>query len=413
MTSRVQAASARIAATSAAVPFEGAPLSVMALSLCDMAGRRLLLVAADVIWFSDQSADRLRTAIARGASLDEACVILAASHTHGSPQPDVRFPFGRRAPDWVARFEAAAVDAAARAASAPVSDVALMQGRAQLGVPAFVNRRRMAWYRNGARLRRRVQSLPDAARPVDHDICTLAARDPDGRIQAIIVHAACHPVALPRDAAGADFPGVVRERLQARYGSGVPVLFLQGHCGDVRPRLIRKPSSLKDHALELLIGPRFRPSRAGDAELIGNAVADAALRAIETARPIAADLAAAAGGVTLVDDTGAPVGRALDITAWRLAPDLHIVAASGEMLSGLASPDPGVLSVGYANGMAGYIAPESEYAGGGYEIDGFLKPFGLSRRFSPDTGQRFVAERTRLLAEVGSATTQPTKASAA
>lgn len=379
---------------------DAATLAVAVATIRDARGARVVLVSADSIWFPDTIAGRLREEIARKAGIDGAAIILAASHTHGSPQPEPRFPFGRSDPAWAASFERVALATAERALASPHAAVSLHFGRARVHPPVAINRRREAWYREGLRIRRRVQSLPNAARAIDDSISVLVARDSAQAIRGIIVHAVCHPVTLPRDAAGADFPGVVRARLQDRYGPHVPVLFLQGHCGDVRPRLVHEPAGFRDNVIETLIGPRFRDSHAGDTEAVGIAIADAAAIAIAEAKELEPSLGSAHVRIPLEDDTGAPVGRELDVTAWRIAPELQIVASSGEMLSGLASQDPRVLSVGYANGMVGYVAPEKEYAGGGYEIDGFLKPFGLKRRFSPDTERRFVAERAGLLARL-------------
>ena len=41
-----------------------------------------------------------------------------------------------------------------------------------------------------------------------------------------------------------------------------------------------------------------------------------------------------------------------------------------------------IISVGYTNGMIGYIAPKNEYKYGGYEIDGFIKRFNLKSRIN-------------------------------
>lgn len=363
--------------------------------------RRLVLICGDVIWFPDAMAWRLREGIARAANVDTSAVILAASHSHGSPQPEPRFPFGRSDPAWVARFERAVLATATEALAARPADVTLHFGEARISPLVAINRRRLAWYRDGVRLRRRVQSLPNAARTIDDRVSVLVARDGADAVRAIIVHAVCHPVTLPRDATGADFPGIIREKLQARFGAHVPVLFLQGHCGDIRPRLIHEPSGLKDHVIETLIGPRFRASREGDTETVGIAITRVAERAIAGAHALVPQFAHASSRLPLRDDAGASAGRDLDITCWRIAPGFDIVASSGEMLSGLASQEPGVLSVGYANGMAGYIAPASEYADGGYEIDGFLEAFGLQRRFSPGTERNFLTTRARLLAQIG------------
>lgn len=386
---------------------------VSALLLREKGRAPLVLLSADVIWFPDAVAARLRQAIARLAVTDEARIILAASHTHGCPQPEPRFPFGRRDPKWVELLERTVLEAAAAATGASPLAVTLHHGRAMADPPVAINRRRMAWYRAGLRIGRRVQSLPNAGRAADHLVRVVVARDDENRVRHVLALAACHPVSLPADTMGADFPGVLRHELQRKYGSDVAVTFLQGHCGDIRPRLIRSPSSLKDHLLEAIIGPRFRASREGDAEAIGAGLADAAVRAIAGATPMHPDFAAARSRLPLTDVEGVDVDRGLDVTVWRFSPDLTLVASSGEMLSGLAHPDAGVLSVGYANGMVGYVAPACEYAGGGYEVDGFLQPFGLTRRFAVDTERRFAATRADLLARVAGGAAASDRASAA
>ena len=63
--------------------------------------------------------------------------------------------------------------------------------------------------------------------------------------------------------------------------------------------------------------------------------------------------------------------------------------------------------------MVGYVAPAGEYAGGGYEIDGFLRPFGLQRRFAIETEPRFVAAREDLLSQVAGRAATGARASAA
>jgi hypothetical protein len=167
---------------------------------------------------------------------------------------------------------------------------------------------------------------------------------------------------------------------------------VQGFCGDIRPDLVQQSSGLKDHLRDAVIGRRFRPSRAGDAERLAEALTEAAARAEATARPVTRpNFACRRERLELMDIGGAATARHLDVTVWRLADDLRLVFAGAEMLSGLAARDDSTLSVGYANGMVGYIAPPEDYAGGGYEIDGFLARFGLAKRFSPEVGRSFRA----------------------
>ena len=48
-----------------------------------------------------------------------------------------------------------------------------------------------------------------------------------------------------------------------------------------------------------------------------------------------------------------------------------------------------IISIGYTNGMIGYIAPKNEYKYGGYEIDGFIKKFNLKSRISYEIESKY------------------------
>jgi hypothetical protein len=360
--------------------------------------RRLVLVMADVIWFADDSARRLRREIARIAGCDEAGVALAASHTHGTPQTDPRFGYGEYDAAFVRGLEDQVLATVSAALAHPAKVVSLSYGSCPVEPSVAVNRRRVAWHLSGRRLTRRVQNLPNRAAPCDNRARVLAFAGADGVLAGVLVHFACHPVCDPPGCLGPDYPGAMRTALRARLPEGAFVGFLQGSCGDVRPDLAHTPRGLKDHVVEAVIGQRFRPARAGDAEALGCALADAAARALTEAAAVdGGEAAAATEPLPLYGVSGRALDRALDVAAWRIG-TLGLAFAGAEMLSGLASPDARVFSVGYANGMAGYVAPASAYAGGGYEIDGFLERFAIPERLASDSADRYAALRDRLLA---------------
>jgi hypothetical protein len=354
-------------------------------------GQIAALASADLVWFGSDLADSLRTEIASRLGCDTAAVALCATHTHGTPNPDARFAYGEASKSLVEHIRGRVLEGVEAALAARPEEVEIAVGRA-LAPNIAVNRRRRAWTRRGIVPLRRTQSLPNHAREIDERISVLSFRAADGRPKALVSHFGCHPVADPATRRGADYPGLLREALKARHGSGVVCAFLQGFCGDVRPHLVRTPAGLKDHLREAVIGPRFRHSTVGDAERIAAALARAAEQAELAARSIKlTTFAFRRERLSLTDIDGEPTGRTLDVTLWRLGENLRLVFASAEMLSGLATAAKDTLHVGYANGMVGYIAPPEYYAGGGYEIDGFLGRFGLGKRFAPEAAQSFRA----------------------
>ena len=71
--------------------------------------------------------------------------------------------------------------------------------------------------------------------PSDHRNSILGLEDGGGRPLAAVLHHACDPVMLGPDshALSADYVGYARAALEAAIG--VPVLFLQGACGNINP----------------------------------------------------------------------------------------------------------------------------------------------------------------------------------
>lgn len=366
-----------------------APTEVQALVL-SCAGRTRALVGADVVWFGAAQAADLRREIAARIGIEERDVALCATHTHGTPNPDRRFAYGEFSDTLLDDMRGRILAAVEAAIGAAVRPVRLVFGQAEAPGIA-VHRRRIAWTRRGLRPIRRVQNLPNTLRPIDERVSVLALQSiDDGAYAAVITHFTCHPVADPRDCRGADYPGLLRTLLKARLGAATHCVFLQGFCGDTRPRLVHSPRGLKDHALEAIVGPRFRPARPGDSQALSEGIAAGALSALANGREIAAQSwSSGRKSLSLDDVNGDSTDRCLDVTFWRFDQDLRLIFANAEMLSGLAPGDAGTLAIGYANGMEGYVAPPEDYPGGGYEIDGFLARFGLSARFSPANATAF------------------------
>lgn len=85
--------------------------------------------------------------------------------------------------------------------------------------------------------------LLKAEGPVDPEVQTVWFEDFHGNHLAVIVNYASHVAILYGvPTASADFPGAMRGVLQGVLGDDVPVLYLQGACGNVAPMNTEKPS---------------------------------------------------------------------------------------------------------------------------------------------------------------------------
>lgn len=91
--------------------------------------------------------------------------------------------------------------------------------------------------------------------PVDPEVQAVWFEDAEGRALAVMVNYASHATNLyGGDAVSADFPGVMRGVLQSVLGTHMPVLYLQGCCGNVMCDDLSNPNRPKKIENALRIG---------------------------------------------------------------------------------------------------------------------------------------------------------------
>jgi hypothetical protein len=364
----------------------------------------LVLVSFDLAYASPELVETVRSACAEHGAPGVG-VLVAASHTHFAPSVVERFPrLGAFVPEY-ARFVASqARSLVEELFAAPGVEARLHHGAGRAA--HAVHRRRRDLVLCGARPARRWVMAPDESAPRDETVHAIALAAPGAPPAAILWSYACHPVGLPfADRVSADFPGAVRSALRARFGAGVPVVFLQGFSGDVRPCVLASPASLRERISRAVNGPQFgRFDGASFAAWCGG-VADAALRAADAAlasRPLDPAPRHATETLTfarLVDGRG-PLGS-VGFARMDLASDLALFAVAGEAMTehaalvrGLA-PGRTLVPVGCADAAVGYVPTSAMVRQGGYEGGECLPYFGVEGRFRDDASDAFrsVAER--------------------
>jgi hypothetical protein len=198
--------------------------------LLDDGRNRLALVTLDLgRTFGAASMDRVRQRVRHSAQVSQ--VFFFASHTHSGPVIEDRDPEDKP-PAWEVRALDRIGEAIERAA-------ARLQP-ARLGVgegSTFIghNRRliqpdgsvKMLW-RNAARV---------ATHPLDPRVALLRVDDRDGKVIAVLVNYACHPVVFGPDNLmySADYPSAMAEVVEGAFGKDSVCLFLQGAAGDINP----------------------------------------------------------------------------------------------------------------------------------------------------------------------------------
>ena len=368
------------------------PLELNAL-LLRAPGQTVAILTADLLFVTAELKARLLQAVGARLGLDEASLLVGASHTHTAPALDPGKPrLGPCDPDYAALVTERAAELLGRlAAIDPVPcHVDYRTGAADHAI----NRRRPGWHVSLRHLPYRgVRRAPNPGGPRDETLHVLTFSDPTDRPIAVLWSYACHPVGFPaRTRVSADFPGVVRRALRDAHGAELPVLFLQGFAGDVRPRETGATTRFTRRLAELVIGPvfaAFTPAQyAAWAGTLADRVVGVARGALRTRRPIAPVCRRERIALSALV-AGATAGR--DVTLQRVSPDpgLHLVAVSAEPVTAYGTAlrriCPGaVLPIGCIDSVFGYLPTASMLGERGYEDSTFMEPFGLAGRFRPD-----------------------------
>jgi hypothetical protein len=221
------------------------PLEINALLLTSNE-RKCLLISFDLLYVGGPLERQLRSELSGRHGLKDSDVLLFASHTHFAPPTDPTLPaLGPYDSAYAAQIAAAVADLAAELFAAPTTPCRLETRRGMLA--HSVNRRRPRKWPTYTRSRGwsfdRVSFGRHESGPRDDTatlIKVLAAGS--GATLAIFWHYACHPVGrVPANVTSADFPGIARRALRRIEGPEVPILYLQGFCGDIRPNLEQRP----------------------------------------------------------------------------------------------------------------------------------------------------------------------------
>lgn len=342
-------------------------LEANVLLLDDDAGDPIIVATVDTLY-----GGHLRRLLAHRLDVPDGRIIVLGSHTHFAPGVDSELPLlgptSMTYVEWVADKIASAIGS-----HEGFKLVKLSYGQARVE-GLFVNRRRPTFGVGipvGAS--GRVVMAPHPRGPVN-EVARTVTLSVDGRAVAAIWGVACHPVCSPDPLQiSACFVGSVRDHIRKSWDApDLPVLFVQGFSGDIRPASTsrRAPRRLRAMARYLLNGAwSFVPQSIKDYDAWCAALGATVLEAFDHARldgPQAAEF-----GISRV--TRHPPGweRAIEGTRVDLTADICLVAVNAEVVAeretSLKGFAPTVLPAGCADEVIGYWPTDRMLREGGYE----------------------------------------------
>lgn len=353
---------------------------------------RTAILTVDVVGLHEDFCTRVKRAVSQWADH----LILHATHTHSGPGSMPGRLGGTVDRQWLEHVESICADSIEKAASS-AGPARILAG---YGEDSDVGRNRRR--PNG---------------PIDRAVPVVRVERSNGSPLAILVSYACHPVVLSAEnnLLSADYPGVVRERLEAE--TGATALFATSCAGDVNTgHTVNGELSNLDS----------EPRTFTQCNLVGERIANAALKThLEPARQITG---AACGSVNLRLDAPSPVDlqreasqqaeakntaskiewkASVTVLSWGPA---VIVALPGEPFSRasveirrrvtLLTGAKAVLVLGYSDGCPGYFPTCNEYSLGGYEVEQAHFYYGMPGAFAQGSLELLVEEAVRLTQEL-------------
>lgn len=195
-------------------------------------------------------------------------VLIAVTHNHSGPMTWEDKSWPKPNASWFAETEDKILNAIEEASkklfpariAAGFSEIYLGHNRRKVAADGKVT---MVW--------RNAERLPTS--PIDPTVGVIRVDDETGNPRAVIVNYACHAVILGPDnrQISADYPGYLRQRIE-RELPGALCLFIQGGAGDINPYLDKQPVAENGF---------------GEAEKMGNALAEESLKVIRKLKPAA------------------------------------------------------------------------------------------------------------------------------
>lgn len=374
-------------------------------------GKTAIILTLDTLYVGADLTNRLQRYVHERLGAEKAELLAFASHTHFAPALDRSKPNLGKVDDdyfeWVATRCEGLIDEllGARSREASVRGV-------ESNWFGAVHRRKpwpLPYKIDGKLVFGEPLLAPNPRGPTDPVVRLWEVGVGRDRI-ALIWSCACHPTSHVRlTDISADYCGVVRDALRRAIGAPIPVLFLQGFTGDLRPSTpSRWRLSLRAIVKLLLYGPRFDPFTAERATDWRESLARVVLdmlgdRAVQSNR-LAGQIAWATTETALSELIAEAYVGARTVTFKRLKVgnlfDIIGVAAEPSNQLRRLIPDRGVLPIGYLGDVFGYWPTEAQRKEGGYEARRFLPVFGFpGGRLVGDLDQKFIDCLPRLHGE--------------
>ena len=367
------------------------PLEVNIISL-KQGHRSVVLISADVLYATDGIKERILEVLREeNPNLTEANVLFAATHTHYAPAVDASKPrLGPTDSKYLEFFLSQTEKVLHKVLAAEHRPVSICYRYKPIQNHS-VNRRRVGWDFNKFVPRKTVAMLPNFSGCNDETVRSVVFKNDTGEIVAMAWNYSCHPTAFPRHyEVSSEFPGKARRAIRVGGGLTIPIVFLQGFSGNIRPITNDITLNLKTFLKKIINGPAvFGTFSEKGYDAWTRSLSEHLLAMFgdgsTTTRP---KIDCSHIRIPLEEIIeGARSDSNLFIQNIGLGENLRIIGISAEPVNEYVDlvrslfPRDEVIPVGCIGSVFGYLPTDKVLTEGGYEAGDFFPAFGLKGRF--------------------------------
>ncbi len=356
------------------------------------------ILSADLLWWNPHIMEKLKV------SFDCSKLLFTATHNHSAPGTGNSFtPLLEEAEEEYQEFILSRVEEVLSLVKENAEEVKPYYGKTE--VPLAVYRRVVT--DQGVRMD------PNYSVYADTRLTRISFKRADGSIKASLYHYPCHANLANQPIIHGDWPGYAMEMLEQ---DGSVSLFLQGCTGDLRPNAVLGAKFVPvDTTLVEQFAKQFYQATEAISDialedsvssLINKDIAlklDQDFTKEDVEKALSSQDRSDREWAEKVLEKGLRDSEILHISALNLA-SIPICFYSAEMVQSYSfffrKKDDRALSVGYTNGMTGYIANQKQIQEGGYESRGSAKYFALAGTFEEKIEEQIKKAITILSEEV-------------
>lgn len=353
---------------------------------------RIVIISVDTLFVGDAVRQGVLNKL--GGTISNEELFMCATHTHSAPSIDSSKPLLGRADNSYIAFVTDRI-------SHLTSSLLVSESRpcelsySELNTNSLNMNRRLQKWTFGIPPRREFKMLPNPRGCKDRKLRVVQVVSENGECVALIWSFACHPVAhYDRDTVSADFPGAVRSLVREGFDDKIPVVFLPGFCGDVKPNITTdgpEGASARQRRKGTLL-PSLRSTQFCQTDREGyrkwteevHSVVLAASRGRSVR--LSGDVRSA-----LVTKPLSELGICAEHPFW----SVHLLSLGGVIIAGVSAEAVSgysallqktlaidrIVPVSCTGHVFGYLPLESMLPEKGYEVTGFKRYFGVSGEF--------------------------------